>query len=95
MANGISDGSAPEREVSREELLTMLYRYAKKLGTVTEGLEYAMGYSDEGELHSWAVEAARWWSAKGVVTGKGGKLVPQGKATRAETAAMLQRYCQL
>lgn len=89
MANGISDGSAPEREVSREELLTMLYRYAKKLGTVTEGLEYAMGYSDEGELHSWAVEAARWWSAKG------GKLVPQGKATRAETAAMLQRYCQL
>lgn len=95
VANGISDGSAPEREVSREELLTMLYRYAKKLGTVTEGLEYAMGYSDEGELHSWAVEAARWWSAKGVVTGKGGKLVPQGKATRAETAAMLQRYCQL
>lgn len=93
--NGVSDGSAPDRAISREELMTMLYRYAQKFGTVEEGVDYALDYPDAGSVHGWAVAAAKWWTAKGVVNGKGGLLVPQGNASRAEVAVMLQRYCQI
>lgn len=88
-AQGISDGSAPDGSVTREQLVTMLYRYAKP-EKAEGGLD---GFSDKGEVSAWAKEAMEWAVANNIVTGKSGaRLDPRGTATRAEVATIIQRF---
>ncbi len=55
-----------------------------------------MDYVDLAEVSDWAYEAMCWMNMNGIVNGKPGKvLAHKGTATRAETAAMLQRYCEI
>lgn len=55
-----------------------------------------MDYADLAEVSDWAYEAMCWMSMNGIVNGKPGKVLdPKGTATRAEAAAMLQRYCEV
>ena len=50
---------------------------------------------DIGKLKNWAVEAMQWANAEGLINGKSNSMLdPQGKATRAETAAILMRFMQ-
>lgn len=87
---GISDGTAPEAVVTREQLAAMLYRYA---GAKAEQGEDGLSYADAGAVSSWAVEAMTWCVKEGILTGKPGNLLdPQGSATRAEVAAVLERF---
>lgn len=95
MENGISDGTAPARSISREELVTMLYRYAQKFGSVEPTSDYTLDFPDVGLVHDWATESFKWAVSKGVVDGKDGRLAPQENAIRAEVATILQRYCRL
>lgn len=89
---GISDGTAPESPITREQLAVMLYRYAGAPETDGE-LE---GFVDAAAVSGWAKDALRWAVARGVVAGKeGARLDPQGLATRAEAAAMLCRAAGL
>ena len=88
MENGISDGTNMEGSLTREQLATMLYRYAGSpavSGTIT-------GFVDAASVSDWALDAMSWAVENGIITGSNGKLNPQNNATRAEVAAMLMRF---
>lgn len=85
---GISDGSDLNSAVSREQLVTMLYRYAGS--PAVSGV--ISGYADTDSVSSWAVEAMTWAINEGIVNGVGNSLDPQGDATRAQVATILMRF---
>ena len=86
---GISDGTHPEATITREQLVTMLHRFAGK--PATEGDLSA--FTDGAAVSPWAKEAMIWAVEAGILQGSGGKLRPQATATRAETAQLLWKYC--
>ena len=93
---GVSDGTSPDGKITREQLATMLYRYAKERGMVKADAQADLStFADGAAVSPYAVEAMRWAAAAGIVNGMDGKLVPQGEATRAQMAAMLMRYAKL
>ena len=95
--NGIVDGYnstrfGPNDAVTREQIATMLYRYAKWLGYSASGSSLA-GYSDASSVSSWAKDAMGWAVKNSVVTGvTATKLNPASSATRAETAQMFMNF---
>lgn len=95
MDNGISDGTNMVGEVTREQLAAILYRYAKLKGYDTSKSNKLDSFKDADKVSSWAVEAMQWANAEGLINGKNNSMLdPQGKATRAETAAILMRFMQ-
>lgn len=88
VAESLSDGSAPERTLSREELVTMLWR--------AEGSPAAeadlSAFTDGETVSDWAVPAVRWAVSEDILKGSSGKLNPSGTATRAEVASLLTRF---
>ena len=96
MASGISDGSGLDQNLTREQLATMLYRYAQYKGydvSVGENTNI-LSYPDFSTVSEYAVEALQWACGAGIISGKDGLLDPAGSATRAEVATMLMRFCQ-
>ena len=95
-ANGVSDGTAPNANITREQLVTMLYRYAKSTGKdVSVGKDTnILSYADATTVSEYAVPAMQWACGAGIVNGANGKLNPQNNATRAEVAAILMRFCE-
>lgn len=85
---GISDGSDLNSAVSREQLVTMLYRYAGS--PAVSGV--ISGYADTDSVSSWAVEVMTWAINEGIINGVGNSLDPQGDATRAQVATILMRF---
>lgn len=93
---GISDGTMPESNITREQLASMLYRAAQKECSGFSGAwMFPLNYPDASSVHSWANEAMHWCIMNGIINGKNGELVPTGYATRAEVATMLMRYLEL
>ena len=95
-ANGVSDGTNPNANITREQLVTMLYRYAKSTGKdVSVGKDTnILSYADATTVSEYAVPAMQWACGAGIVNGANGKLNPQNNATRAEVAAILMRFCE-
>ena len=95
-ANGVSDGTAPNANITREQLVTMLYRYAKASGKdVSVGEDTnILSYTDATTVSEYAVPAMQWACGAGIVNGANGKLNPQNNAARAEVAAILMRFCE-
>lgn len=91
VAAGVSDGTAPEGTITREQVATMLWRYAGQLAVAEN---YLAEFDDADEIHDWAAQAMNWAVSVGVITGGDNGLDPQGTATRAELAAMLTRFCE-
>ena len=91
----ISDGTAPEAPITREQLAAMLYRYAQRKGLV-RAAAYAdlSGFADAASVSAYADEAMQWAVANGILTGMDSKLCPQGNATRAQVAQILYRLCE-
>lgn len=88
----ISDGSAPNRNITREQLAAMLYRYAGE----PDGAADLSAYTDAGSVSAYAEKAVQWCVKNGILTGKtSSTLAPKATATRAECAAMLQRFAAL
>lgn len=89
MERGISDGTSGTDSITREQLVTMFWRYAGSpaaSGSISQ-------FSDAREVSGWALDAVRWAVSQGILKGMGdGTLAPQGGATRAETAALLQQF---
>lgn len=81
---------APEAGITREQLVTMLYRYAD----VPEAGGTLDAFADADTVSAYAVDAMRWAAANGIVNGSHGRLNPHGNATRAQVAAMLMRFCE-
>ena len=95
MDNGISDGTNMIGEVTREQLAAILYRYAKLKGYDTSKSNKLDSFKDADKVSSWAVEAMQWANAESLINGKSNSMLdPQGKATRAETAAILMRFME-
>lgn len=88
---GITDGADPLADVTREQLVTMLWRFKGSPHVNTGNL---LQFKDAAEVSGWAVQPVRWAVANGLLNGAFGSLNSQGKATRAEVAAILTRFCQ-
>ena len=92
MSEGVSDGTDANGFITREQLVTMLWRYAGE----PESSAGLSGYADAGKVSSWAEEAMAWAIEKGIISGvTANTLDPQGHATRAQAAAILMRFAQL
>lgn len=80
----------PSRGISREELVTMLYRYAnaQNLAISNTGEEMSE-FDDASETSDWAVDAMRWACEQGIINGIDGRLQPKTIATRAQALKML------
>ncbi len=91
MANGVSDGTDPNGDVTREQLATMLWRYAGEPAS-----EYSLAaFTDASSVSEYAATAMAWAVENGIITGMTDMtLAPQGTATRAQCAAMLMRYVE-
>lgn len=97
ITNGRSDTSfAPNADVTREELATFIYRFAKLSGEDVSASADLSGYEDADSISSWAVTYLSWANAKGLINGRTATtLVPGGTALRGELATILVRYTGL
>ena len=87
---GVSDGTDPAGNITREALAAMLYRAA---GSPAVSGNF-LAFSDGDSVSSWAESAMLWATQNGIIGGIDGALAPQGQATRAQVAAMLQRFME-
>ena len=94
MNNGISDGTNMPGVITREQLATILYRYAKQKGYDVSKSAALTAFSDADKVSGYAAEAMQWAVAEGLLQGSNGKLDPQGSATRAQVATILMRFME-
>lgn len=85
---------APKRNILRQELVAMMYRYAKYLGLELDESGDLSAFTDAEWVSEYAVPAMKWAVKAGIIEGENGKLDPRGEAKRCETAAMLQRFVE-
>ena len=97
VANGVSDGTNLDGSLTREQLATMLYRYAQSKGyDTTQGGMAVREYADFEQISGYAVEAMTWAVNTGLISGTSTTtLSPQGPATRAQVATILMRFIQI
>ena len=88
--NGISDGTNPTAPVTREQLATLLYRYAG-----SPRVSGTLHAADAASVSDYAEDALLWANQNGIVNGVGSNTIaPKDNAQRAQVAAMLARYLQ-
>ena len=93
---GNGEGFAPSDNITREQIATILYRYAKYIGLDTTGAGDVSKFSDGDKVSAWAAEAMAWAVKVGLFKGDDtNSLNPQGNATRAEVATLLMRLVKL
>ena len=88
MEQGVTDGTNPMSDITREQLATMLWRNA---GSPSSSADLRQ-FNDNGSVSGYATSAVRWAVSNGILKGTDGKLNPKGNATRAQVAAMVMRY---
>lgn len=85
----------PNDIITREQMATILYRYAQYKGYDTTAKADLNKYTDAVQVGSYAADAIRWANAEGLVNGTSATtLTPKGSATRAQVAVILTRFCQ-
>ena len=83
----------PDDSITREQMAAILYRYASFRGFDVSAAASLSGFSDAGTVSGYARAPLSWAVSAGLIQGMGnGKLAPRGKATRAQAAAILQRF---
>ena len=91
VAEGVSDGTDPMGAVTREQLVTMLWRFK---GEPT--VDFLLTAKDADTVSSWAYEAMRWAVAEHIIEGdENGLITPTATATRAQAAAIFMRFIEL
>ncbi len=96
IVNGYSDTVfSPNDNITREQLASILYRYAEyKKYDISKTSELSE-YTDKNQISDYAVLAMQWANANGIITGTSDDtLSPQGNALRCQIAAMLKRFCE-
>ena len=93
---GIGDNEfAPEENISREQMMTIIYRYAKMKGYMVDSKADLSQYNDADIISDWAMEAVQWSNAVELVRGTSDTtLSPLDGATRAEVATILMNLCE-
>ena len=96
IVSGYGDGTVgPDDLITREQMAAMLMNYANMLGCDTSARADLSAYSDAASVSSWAGDTMSWAVAEGIISGMtADTLAPQGTATRAQVAAMLQRFLE-
>ena len=97
IVNGITETTfAPSNNISREQLATILYRYAQYKGyDVSVGGMSLNEYTDASQISAYATTAMQWANENGLITGvTSTTLEPQGSATRAQVATILMRFVE-
>ena len=90
--NGVSDGTGMDQALTREQLAAMLWRYAGSPLLLSD----LNGFVDADSVSAYAADAMAWAVEQGLIGGVGDqRLNPRGSATRAQVAAILQRYISL
>ncbi len=85
----------PNDQITREQMAAILYRFANFLGVLPSNMDTALTYPDAANISTWAGNAALYCQTTGIITGRGGgTFVPQGTATRAEVATILERFIE-
>ena len=93
--HGISDGAAPSGYLTRQQLVTLLYRYARMHGYSLSGSADITAYSDNASVAYYAKEAMAWAVGNGIISGTSdGRLNPSGTAVRAQFAVIVYRFTQ-
>ena len=97
IVNGVSATKyAPNDLVTREQMAVMLENFAKAYGITLPEIEESKTFTDASEIASWSKSAVQTMQKAGIITGKAGnRFDPKGKATRAEGAAVFQRFIQV
>lgn len=96
--NGIAQGVsawdfAPNAPVTREQMVTFLYRYAQLTGKDVTGTYDLEEFEDQNAIHDYARAPMAWSVDQGLIVGMEGLLNPRGSATRAQIAVIFLRYC--
>lgn len=91
---GVSDGSKPTSSLTRQQMVTMLYRWAQSKGYVGVTTGNIAGYNDASSVASYAKDAMAWAVGNGIINGSGNNLNPGGTATRGQFAAIMHRFCE-
>ena len=95
---GYDDGSfGPNDAITREQLASILYRYEQYKGSDVSVGENTniLSYEDAFDISDWAIPAMQWACGAGLMEGDGALLSPTAQATRAQSAALLMRFCEI
>ena len=94
IVNGYSDSAfGPNDAITREQMAAILMNYAQYKGQDVSARADLSAYSDAESVSAWAEEAMSWANAEGLINGMSDtELAPKGHATRAQVAAILQRF---
>ena len=104
--NDVTSGTSatmfsPNAAITRQQLVTFLYRYTVKYAPEFTGNAAPISaFPDAGSVANWAYAAMSWAVGNGLILGNAHDngldyLDPNGSATRAQTATIIMRYCQL
>ena len=103
--NDVTSGTSattftPNAAITRQQLVTFLYRYTVKYAPEFTGNAAPISaFPDAGSVANWAYAAMSWAVGNGLIKGNAHNgldyLDPNGSATRAQTATIIMRYCQL
>ena len=94
IVNGVEGNNFdPTGSLTREQMATVLYRYAQYKGADVSASGDISGFVDSANVSSWAADAVKWAVGSGLVNGvEGNALAPQGTSTRAQAATVLMRF---
>lgn len=93
---GYEDGRFGSSDmITREQLVTMMYRYAQYKGCEIEKGKSLNSYPDAAKVSSFAKESMQWAVGCGIIKGDQGNLNPQGNTNRAVCATIIQRFCEM
>ena len=94
IVNGVEGNNFdPTGSLTREQMATVLYRYAQYKGADVSASGDLSGFVDSANVSSWAADAVKWAVGSGLVNGvEGNALAPQGTSTRAQAATVLMRF---
>jgi hypothetical protein len=96
IVTGYSDEKfGPNDPITREQMVSILYRYAKLKGyNTTQGGMSIREFTDYASISSYAAGAMDWAVYTGLINGSNGALLPKSGASRAQVAAILMRFMQ-
>ena len=95
IVSGIPDGTyAPDQALTREQMASVLYRYAEYKGIDVSARADLSTFTDGTTVSPWAQDVVQWAVAEKLMSGNGNELQPKGTATRAQVATVLMNYSE-
>ncbi len=95
VVNGVGNNRFnPDGTITREQMATILFRYAYQFGYYTDERAELSSFPDGNTVSGYAVDALSWAVGMELINGSNGKLLPQSGATRAQVATILMRFIE-